>query len=280
MVVWASAATNSCSTGAARRDRVLRRVRFKGLASILTIIIITLIVVLPIFFAAWSLVRDVSELASEYSVQDFVAFLRDNGMPMPGELAAASRKVPGHWEADLMMFSKHGHAVLTVHERKSRILFATRRPSKARRALLEHAELGQPDVQAETAGDLARLVAHRQILGFVGFGARHQPGKAASAPRVPSPAPPMRPAVVYVAGLLLAGCGASAASSAPPARLAGPPEAIPSAVSVDEPSLPLAEQAGVEDEPEGDQEQDEAQAEASGWPERCPTRWSSETNRA
>jgi transposase, IS30 family len=46
-------------------------------------------------------------------------------------LAAASRKVAGHWEADLMMFSKHGHAVLTVHERKSRILFATRRPTKA-----------------------------------------------------------------------------------------------------------------------------------------------------
>ena len=46
-------------------------------------------------------------------------------------LAAASRKVAGHWEADLMMFSKHGHAVLTVHERKSRILFATRRPDKA-----------------------------------------------------------------------------------------------------------------------------------------------------
>jgi len=45
--------------------------------------------------------------------------------------AAADRKIPGHWEADLMMFSKHGQAVLTVHERKSRILLATRPPNKA-----------------------------------------------------------------------------------------------------------------------------------------------------
>ena len=45
--------------------------------------------------------------------------------------AANRRKVSGHWEADLMMFAKRGHAVLTVHERKSRILFATRRRNKA-----------------------------------------------------------------------------------------------------------------------------------------------------
>ena len=45
--------------------------------------------------------------------------------------AAADRNTPGHWEADLMQFSKYGQAVLTVHERKSRILFATRPPNKA-----------------------------------------------------------------------------------------------------------------------------------------------------
>jgi transposase, IS30 family len=44
---------------------------------------------------------------------------------------ANRRKVAGHWEADLMMFSKRSHAVLTIHERKSRILFATRRRNKA-----------------------------------------------------------------------------------------------------------------------------------------------------
>lgn len=45
--------------------------------------------------------------------------------------AAADRKAPGHWEADLMLFSRYGQAVLTVHERKSRLLLATRPPNKA-----------------------------------------------------------------------------------------------------------------------------------------------------
>ena len=45
--------------------------------------------------------------------------------------AAAGRRVPGHWEADLMMFSKYRQAVLAVHERQSRVLLATRPPSKA-----------------------------------------------------------------------------------------------------------------------------------------------------
>src|SRR6266496_1396701 len=39
-------------------------------------------------------------------------------------LSAVGRRVSGHWEADLMMFSKYGQAVLAVHERKSRILLA------------------------------------------------------------------------------------------------------------------------------------------------------------
>jgi IS30 family transposase len=44
---------------------------------------------------------------------------------------AASRQTPGHWEADLMLFAKYGQAVLTVHERQSRIILATRPPNKA-----------------------------------------------------------------------------------------------------------------------------------------------------
>lgn len=50
-------------------------------------------------------------------------------------LAAASRNTPGHWEGDLMMFSKYGQAVLTVHERKTRVIFATRRRNKAARPI-------------------------------------------------------------------------------------------------------------------------------------------------
>jgi IS30 family transposase len=44
---------------------------------------------------------------------------------------AADRRTPGHWEADLMLFRKYGQAVLTVHERHSRLLLAVRPASKA-----------------------------------------------------------------------------------------------------------------------------------------------------
>ena len=43
---------------------------------------------------------------------------------------AIDRNVPGHWEADLVMFAKYGQAILTLHERTSRILFATRPQNK------------------------------------------------------------------------------------------------------------------------------------------------------
>ena len=44
---------------------------------------------------------------------------------------ADDRSKPGHWEADLMMFAKYGQAILTLHNRSSRILIATRPPNKA-----------------------------------------------------------------------------------------------------------------------------------------------------
>jgi IS30 family transposase len=40
------------------------------------------------------------------------------------------RSVPGHWEADLMLFSKYGQAILTLHERSSRLLLAHQPPNK------------------------------------------------------------------------------------------------------------------------------------------------------
>ena len=45
--------------------------------------------------------------------------------------AAAARRAPGHWEADLMLFRLYGQAVLTLHERHSRLLLAVRPPGKA-----------------------------------------------------------------------------------------------------------------------------------------------------
>jgi transposase, IS30 family len=44
---------------------------------------------------------------------------------------AADRRAAGHWEADLMLFSKYGQAVLTLHERHSRLLIAVRPANKA-----------------------------------------------------------------------------------------------------------------------------------------------------
>lgn len=52
--------------------------------------------------------------------------------------AAADRNSPGHWEADLMLFAKYGQAVLTVHERQSRILLASRPPNKAADRVAAH----------------------------------------------------------------------------------------------------------------------------------------------
>jgi transposase, IS30 family len=45
--------------------------------------------------------------------------------------AASDRQEPGHWEADLMLFARYGQAILTLHERHSRLLIAARAPSKA-----------------------------------------------------------------------------------------------------------------------------------------------------
>ena len=51
---------------------------------------------------------------------------------------ATDRIIPGHWEADLMLFSKHRQAVLAVHERTSRFVFAVRRPNKAADPIARH----------------------------------------------------------------------------------------------------------------------------------------------
>ena len=45
--------------------------------------------------------------------------------------AVADRRTPGHWEADLMLFRIYGQAILTLHERHSRLLIAARPPGKA-----------------------------------------------------------------------------------------------------------------------------------------------------
>jgi len=51
---------------------------------------------------------------------------------------ALDRCEPGHWEADLVSFAKYGQFVLTLHERSSRILLATRPKNKSADLIAEH----------------------------------------------------------------------------------------------------------------------------------------------
>jgi len=48
----------------------------------------------------------------------------------------ASRRSPGHWEADLMAFSKYGQNILVAHERRSRFILLARQPSKRARGVV------------------------------------------------------------------------------------------------------------------------------------------------
>lgn len=59
------------------------------------------------------------------------SFIKDRVSVAKRPKAAANRNNPGHWEADLMLFARYGQAVLTAHERSSRIVLATRPPNKA-----------------------------------------------------------------------------------------------------------------------------------------------------
>lgn len=45
-------------------------------------------------------------------------------------LAANDRQTPGHWEADLMQFQRNRQSILTLHERRSRLLIAVRPPGE------------------------------------------------------------------------------------------------------------------------------------------------------
>ena len=51
--------------------------------------------------------------------------------------AVDSRRQHGHWEADLMLFSRYGQAILVAHERKSRLLLLSKQPSKAAKPVAE-----------------------------------------------------------------------------------------------------------------------------------------------
>jgi len=82
--------------------------------------------------------------------------------------SADDRRVPGHWEADLMLFSIYGQAVLTLHERHSRLLIAVRPPNKAAEPIAAAmkkilAPLPQPWRQTVTFDNGTEFSYHHQL---------------------------------------------------------------------------------------------------------------------
>jgi len=81
---------------------------------------------------------------------------------------ANDRLTPGHWEADLMLFSLYGQAVLTLHERHSRLLVAVRPPSKAAEPIAQAmtdilAPLPEPWRQTVTFDNGTEFAYHYQL---------------------------------------------------------------------------------------------------------------------
>lgn len=59
-----------------------------------------------------------------------VSFITDRKPLKERPEAADDRTTPGHWEADYMLFSHYGQSILTLHERHSKLLIATRQPNR------------------------------------------------------------------------------------------------------------------------------------------------------
>ena len=66
--------------------------------------------------------------------------------------AAASRLWPGHWEADLMAFSKMGQTLLLAHERKTCFIFLARQPAKLADSVVHRLGNGWPPCRPTCAG--------------------------------------------------------------------------------------------------------------------------------
>ncbi|HEX5005934.1 MAG TPA: IS30 family transposase [Hyphomonadaceae bacterium] len=87
--------------------------------------------------------------------------------------SAASRLSPGHWEADLMAFSRCGQNILLAHERKTRILLLARQPSKhaarvVRRLGLWFAQLPPQMRKTITFDNGTEFALHHQLTASLG----------------------------------------------------------------------------------------------------------------
>ena len=98
-------------------------------------------------------------------------FIKDRVSIAQRPIQAEDRSTPGHWEADLMLFSKYGQAILTLHDRSSRILLATRPPTKAAAPTVKTlASLLQPmpqDLRQTITFDNGTEFAHHYELNHI-----------------------------------------------------------------------------------------------------------------
>ena len=85
----------------------------------------------------------------------------------------AERSSAGHWEADLMAFARHGHNILMLHERMSRVLIGARLPSKqaepVAQALLAALEPLPPSARRTVTFDNGTEFARHYQLNSVGI---------------------------------------------------------------------------------------------------------------
>lgn len=87
---------------------------------------------------------------------------------------ANKRNQIGHWEADFMLFSKAGPAVLAAVERTSRLLLMTNQPNKtaeptARRLVLWFAPLPQPLRRSCTFDNGTEFARHYRLTDAIGM---------------------------------------------------------------------------------------------------------------
>lgn len=79
-----------------------------------------------------------------------------------------TRKTLGHWEADLMLFSSYGQAILAIHERSSRLLVLYQQPNKAAKPVVDHligmlASLPKSLRQSITFDNGSEFAAHYEL---------------------------------------------------------------------------------------------------------------------
>jgi len=105
------------------------------------------------------------------SAASFIAARRPIG-ERPAE--ADGRKVPGHWEADFMLFATYGQSLLVAHERNSRLTLIERTPNrkaavtaKALGRLLE--PLPQPMRSTITFDNGTEFAQHHQLHRQLGI---------------------------------------------------------------------------------------------------------------